>query len=453
MTAPAVARRPARSRPTRKRLGIFAILWLLVLLNYVDRSTLSIALPYMSEDLSISPALQGWILSLFFWTYLVFQIPGGWLLDRFGPRRVVSAAGALWGLLQASIGLMTSGLGLGVARLGLGAFEAPTAPSGSKLNSEWLPASERARGATFIDMAGAFGSAIGGVLVTGIIGVLGSWRWAFVVTGLLTVVLAVVYFIYVRDTPEEHSGVDEGELRHIRQRGSAESAEAAGADGSSAAVPEVVSPDAPLPRLTDYARSASWWGFWLGRLGWATVWWGIISWTPSYLADARGFDLLSLGGATFAVFGMGVVGQLVAGALADWGRARFGSYNRVMKTILVGSGLAMVVTVFLIPTVSSSLACLVMLALAVFFTNFGGLYWAIPAWLAPPAQVGKVGSVMNMASSLGGALAPVAMGYAIGAADGSYAGAFLFLGLAAALYLIGSAVINFGRPLAVAGSR
>jgi len=431
----------AALKPTRVRLGIFFVLWLIVLLNYIDRSALSIALPYMSEDLDLDPAMQGWILSLFFWTYLVFQIPGGWLLDRFGARRVVSAAGVSWGLVQASIGLLTSGIGLGIARLGLGAFEAPTAPSGSKINSAWMPPSERARGATFIDMAGAFGSAVGGILVTSIIGVFGSWRWAFVVTGLITVAAAVVYYLVVRDAPEQHPGVNDAELEHIRRDSQADVAAQPADRASGGSAPA-------LPRLSDYARSTSWWGLWLGRLGWATVWWGIISWTPSYLADARGFDLLSVGGATFFVFGMGVVGQLVAGWLADKGRTVTGDYNRVMKAILVGSGLAMVATVFLIPAVPGATASLVMLALAVFFTNFGGLYWAIPAWLAPAEQVGTVGSVMNIASSLGGALAPVIMGYAIGAAGGSYTGAFAFLAGAAALYMLGSAMIDFARPLA-----
>lgn len=442
-----MAASPARSastsvRPTRVRFGIFAALWLIILLNYIDRTALSIALPYMSEDLNLNPEMQGWILSLFFWTYLIFQIPGGWLLDRFGARRVVGAAGVTWGLIQTSIGFLTSGIGLGVARLGLGAFEAPTAPSGSKINSAWMPPGERARGATFIDMAGAFGSAVGGIIVTSIIGVFGSWRWAFIITGLMTVAAALLYYFYARDTPEKHPRVNAAELEHIR-------------DNQQGAVPVPSVPATPgatgaavLPRVGDYARSSSWWGLWLGRLGWATVWWGIISWTPSYLADERGFDLMSVGGATFFVFGMGVVGQLVAGWLADKGRNRFGDYNRVMKALLVGSGLAMVATVFLIPAVPSAGGSLVMLALAVFFTNFGGLYWAIPAWLAPEEQVGTVGSVMNIASSLGGALAPVIMGYAIAAASGSYTGAFAFLAGAAALYMVGSALINFQRPLA-----
>ncbi|WP_172191504.1 MFS transporter [Actinomyces faecalis] len=432
-------------KATHKRFGIFVILWLLVLLNYVDRSTLSIALPYMEKDLGLSADMQGWILSLFFWTYLVFQVPGGWLLDKFGPRRVVSIAGLLWGSLQLGIGFLTSGTALGAARLGLGAFEAPTAPSGAKVNSSWLSESERGRGATFVDMAGPFGSAVGGVLVTAVIGIFGSWRWAFFVTGALTIVLAIIYWTYVRDTPEEHPGVNEAELAHIK----GQNVENAGKQQSTI---RVVKEDAPLPSLRDYAVSISWWGFWLGRLGWATVWWGIISWTPSYLHQARGFDLMGLGGATFLIFGMGAVGQLVAGSLADWGRKQFGNYNMVMKSILVGSAFFMAMSVLLIPMVSSATLCLAMLSSAVFFTNFGGLYWAIPAWLAPGPQVGAVGSVMNIASSLGGALAPVIMGYTIKIAGGSYSGAFFFLVAAAALYMLGSALINFRKPLASARS-
>ena len=83
-----------------------------------------------------------------------------------------------------------------------------------------------------------------------------------------------------------------------------------------------------------------------------------------------------------------------------------------------------------------------------FFINFGGLYWAIPAWLAPKKQVGTVGGVMNVASSGGGALAPIVMGFAIGASGGSYAGSFVFLGVCATVYLLGSLLIDFNRPMA-----
>ncbi|MGJ9544789.1 MFS transporter [Actinotignum sp. GS-2025b] len=428
---------PKKGKKSKIRIEVFMILWLIILLNYIDRTTLSIALPFIDKELGIDEDMQGWILSTFFWTYLIFQVPGGWLLDKFGPRRVIGAAGALWGGTQMVIGFIHTGLGFGVSRLLLGALEAPCAPSGSKLNSSWLPSGERARGATFVDMAGAFGSAVGGIMVTAIIGFFGSWRWAFYITGGITVIVAIIYYIWVRDTPEEHPRVSAEELEHIREG-------EVGQEGAELTAEE----KAKLPRIVDYGRSTSWWAFWFGRLGWATVWWGLISWTPSYLSRARDFDLAGLGWGTFFMFMMGVVGQLVAGWLADWGRRTFNDYNKVMKALLVGSALGMAVCVAAIPFAPSGMTALFLLSGAVFFTNFGGLYWAIPAWLAPKSQVGTVGSVMNMASSLGGALAPIIMGYAIKAAGGSFTGAFVFLACAAGLYMIGSALINFNRPLA-----
>jgi ACS family D-galactonate transporter-like MFS transporter len=408
-------------------------MWILVLLNFVDRSALSISLPFISKEYEITPALQGWILSSFFWTYLVFQLPGGWLLDRIGPRRVVSYAGVVWGLFQVLGGVITGGGLLVVSRLGLGAAEAPVSPSAAKLNSSWLPSKERARGATFVDMAGAFGTAVGGLIVTGLIGVTGSWRAAFVITGILTVLLSVLNFIAIRDTPEGHGKVNAAELDHIR-------------DGLDPAAS--VETASSAPGLLDYARSRSFWGLWFGRLGWATVWWGIISWTPSYLSNSLHFSLAGLGWGTFFVYGVGVLGELLSGWATDRFRSRISNWNLVMKVILGISGVGTVVSILLVSTAHTGELALVYLALAVFFNQMGGIYWAMPAWLAPKRQVGTVGGVMNVASSLGGGIAPVAIGLAITAGAGSYAGAFVFLGFAGAVYLVGSMLIDFMRPLA-----
>ncbi|MET0859666.1 MAG: MFS transporter, partial [Microbacterium sp.] len=188
------------------RVQIFSILWILVLLNFIDRATLSVAMPFISEEFSLTPEMQGFLLGSFFWTYLLFQIPGGWLLDRFGPRKIVGGAGALWGFFQLIAGFATSGMFLTVTRLGLGATEAPVFPAGAKLNANWLPAKERARGATFVDAAGPFGSAVGGLIVAALIGAFGGWRMAFIITGAVTIVVAVLYFLYLKDRPEDHTG-------------------------------------------------------------------------------------------------------------------------------------------------------------------------------------------------------------------------------------------------------
>jgi ACS family D-galactonate transporter-like MFS transporter len=415
------------------RWQIFGILWVLVLLNFIDRATLSIALPMISDEFELGPEAQGVVLGSFFWTYLIFQIPGGWLLDKLGPRAIVGGAGVIWGVFQALGGFANGATFLTATRLGLGASEAPVFPAGAKLNSSWLPAKERARGATFIDAAGPFGSAVGGLVVTGIIAATGGWRGAFIVTGVITIVVSALYWLYLRDRPDQHKGVNAAELAHI---------------DSGEAVVTSHEQSGPLPGLAAYATSRSFWGMMAGRLGWATIWWGIISWTPSYLHDALGFDLAALGWGTFFVYGAGVVGQLVAGFTADRWRAHTTRYNTVMKTIFGISGVVTVVAIFAIPPVTNGMVALVLLAVAVLFINFGGLYWAIPAWLAPPSQVGTVGGVMNVASASGGALAPIVMGFAIGAAGGGYGGAFTFLGCAAVVYLIGSMIIDFERPLA-----
>ncbi|WP_129787022.1 MFS transporter [Promicromonospora panici] len=420
------------TRPTRVRWQIFGILWVLVLLNFIDRATLSIAMPMISDEFELTPQAQGVILGSFFWTYLLFQIPGGWLLDRFGPRAVVGAAGVVWGGFQLLGGLTGGAASLTLTRLGLGASEAPVFPAGAKLNAGWLPRRERARGATFIDAAGPFGSAVGGLLVTALIAATGGWRWAFVITGAVTLVVAALYWTYLRDDPGTHPGVNDAELAHIRQ-------ESPGADDDG--------PAAPLPRVLDYARSRSFWGMMLGRLGWATIWWGIISWTPSYLSDALGFDLAALGWGTFLVYGMGVVGQLVAGYVSDRWRAATPRHNVVMRTLFGISGVGTALAVFSIPPVTDGFVALALLSVAVFFINFGGLYWAIPALLAPKQQVGTVSGVMNISSSVGGGVAPVVMGFAIGA-TGGFGGSFVFLGVCAVVYLVGSLVIDFERPLA-----
>lgn len=434
-TAPAVhtPQHETTGPRTWVRWQIFGILWILVLLNFIDRATLSIALPMISKEFSLTPEVQGIILGSFFWTYLIFQIPGGWLLDKLGPRVVVGGAGVVWGVFQLLGGFVNGATFLTITRLGLGASEAPVFPAGAKLSSNWLPAKERARGATFIDAAGPFGSAVGGLIVTAIIAVTGGWRWAFIVTGGITIVVAALYWLYLRDRPEQHHGVNDAELAHIESREAAvTSREETG----------------PRPGIRAYLVSRSFWGMMFGRLGWATIWWGIISWTPSYLSNALGFDLAALGWGTFFVYGSGVLGQLVAGFTADRLRARTTRHNVVMKTIFGVSGIATAAAIFLLLPVTDGMTALTLLAIAVFFINFGGLYWAIPALLVPRPQVGTVGGVMNVASASGGALAPIIMGFAIGAAGGGFGGAFTFLGCAAVVYFVGSMAIDFERPMA-----
>src|ERR1700739_2167427 len=126
------------SAKTSVRWKIFLTMLMLISINYVDRASLSVAMPLISVEFKLNPAMQGLILSSFFWTYALLQIPGGMLADRFKPRAVIAASTTLWGAFQLLAAISSGGGSLMLARLGLGAAEAPIYPAGGKLNALWL---------------------------------------------------------------------------------------------------------------------------------------------------------------------------------------------------------------------------------------------------------------------------------------------------------------------------
>ena len=129
---------------TRVRWTIF-FLMLIVSINYIDRTSLSVAMPLISKEFDLDPAMQGLILSSFFWTYAFMQVPGGVLADRYKPRIVIALATVGWGFFQTVAAFSTNSVMLLLTRLGLRAAEAPILPAGGKLNAIWMTPNERAR--------------------------------------------------------------------------------------------------------------------------------------------------------------------------------------------------------------------------------------------------------------------------------------------------------------------
>ena len=205
----------AQVRPSNVRWRIFAIIFGLTVINLVDRVSLSIAMPVIAGEFQLSPSMQGLILSSFFWAYALLQIPGGWLIDRFGPHRVISWSTGLWGTFQVLAAFATGGLSLLFARVALGAAEAPLFPSGGKLISLWLAPSERSRGAVLMDSGSPLGVALGGLIIAYLIATLDSWRLAFLIAGIATLVLGWIAWRYLRDNPATHPQVNAQELEKI----------------------------------------------------------------------------------------------------------------------------------------------------------------------------------------------------------------------------------------------
>src|SRR5262245_22174966 len=134
---------------SRVRLFIVTMLFLVTTVNYADRATLSIAGPALSKELHLDPVAMGYVFSAFGWSYVIAQVPGGWLLDRFGSRWVYALSIIIWSLftmMQGSIGFFGAGTAV-VALFGLrflvGIAEAPSFPANARIVAAWFPSNER----------------------------------------------------------------------------------------------------------------------------------------------------------------------------------------------------------------------------------------------------------------------------------------------------------------------
>lgn len=416
--------RAVTQKASNVRWRIFAIIFALTVINLVDRVSLSIAMPTIAGEFELTPSMQGLILSSFFWAYALLQIPGGWLIDRYGPRRVIGWSTGLWGAFQTLAAFATGGLSLMFARVALGAAEAPLFPSGGKLNSLWLGSSERSRGAVLMDCGGPLGVALGGLIIAYLIAVLGSWRIAFFIAGIATLAMSWLAWYYLRDNPAEHPDVNPAELDKINDGRATPMAEAAQQAVKGLGIP---------------ARSLT--GILLGRASWAMVFFGLLTWGPSYLAQARGFDIKGIGAATFIIFLCGAVGSLVGGFLCDLLIRRGVRRGLAAKGLLSVSGLMALVAFLLLPSLDNPYAAVALLSLTAFFLMWGSLYWSFPALLAAPARVGLIGGVMNMAGSLGGIAVPILVGVLLQYLGG-YSVVLGFFALCSALYIAGTLLIS-----------
>lgn len=428
------------STKTNVRWRIFLLVLLIVTINYIDRASLSVAMPTLSREFGIDATTQGIILSCFFWTYALAQVPAGWLADRYQPRLIIGASTILWGVFQI-MGAFTAGWsGLLLARLGLGLAEAPIYPAAGKLNAMWLPARERGRGAVVIDGGAALGTAFGGVIIAALMSTFGSWRAAFVIAGLGTIASGIFAYWYIRNTPREQRRTNEAEARYIETEHAREDALAASFAG----------PDGSLRprRMLAFLRFRSFWGMALGWVGFDMVFYGLVAWAPNYLSQDRHLSLSSIGGSVFIIFGAGFLGEIFAGFLSDLWKERGGAPNLVMRTILGTSGVLTTLSTFLLPFVSSAAGAVALLASTLFFLRWAGLYWSIPAILTDRERTGVLGGMMNFAGNIGGVLVPIIVGVIV-QSTGSYFLALMFFTACGVLYTCGSLIIDYSRKLPV----
>lgn len=198
-------------KPTHARHWVIVFAVTLAVIQYIDRVAISQAAPLISADLGLTPAEMGWVFSAFTLAYALFEIPGGYLGDRIGPRRVLLRIVIWWSFFTAATGWVWSWASLMATRFLFGAGEAGCFPNLTKAFNRWLPAAERSRAQGVMWMSARWGGATAPLLVFGCLQFL-NWRMTFLVFGGLGVIWALVFRWWYRDDPREHRSVNAAEL-------------------------------------------------------------------------------------------------------------------------------------------------------------------------------------------------------------------------------------------------
>jgi MFS family permease len=383
-------------RPTRARYWVIVFGVTLAIIQYIDRVCISKAMPAIQKDLHFTNIQIGWIFGAFTLAYAVFEIPGGWLGDKLGPRKVLMRVVLWWSFFTAATAWAASATAMVVVRFLFGAGEAGCFPNITKAFTTWLPRDERVRAQSVLWLAARWGGAATPLLVVGVLGLLASWRRAFELFGVLGLVWAFFFFRWFRDNPREHPAVNEAEKRLLTGVANLES--------SHGEVPWRV-----------FFGSASAWLLWLQYACLSYVWYFYVTWFPKYLDETHG---KTLGPVTLAVlaglplFGGGF-GSLVSGFCAAPLARALGSVARARKA-LAATGFVAASAMFLASLyVKNPVLMALVVALAGLFNDF-----VVPcAWGACMDVGGKFAGTfsgsMNMMGNLGGFIAPVAVGHII----------------------------------------
>jgi MFS transporter, ACS family, glucarate transporter len=449
MTDAASVQGPAAAGRTRVRYLILLVVFLLTTINYADRSTFSIAGSAASKDLGLGPVQMGYILSAFAWAYVIGQIPGGVLLDRFGTKRVYTLAIVLWSvftLLQGFSGLLVGGLifaGLFAMRFIVGLSESPSFPGNARLVAAWFPNAERGTASAIFNSAQYFSLVAFAPLMGWLVHTF-DWHSVFFVMGGLGLVAAVVFWMTVH-SPVEHPSINAAELDYIAAGGGLTRIEDRAAKVSAFTWPNV--------RRVITSRMLI--GVYIGQYGINVLTYFFVTWFPIYLVKERGLSILDAGFAAAAPALCGFVGGVLGGVISDLLLKKTGSLTLARKTPLL-IGMILASTIIACVFIQQQWLIIVVMALAFFGKGVASLGWAVVADTSPKELVGVTGGIFNTVGNSAGIVTPIVIGYIV-AATGSFDGALWFVGIhcllvIAAYFLIVGKIERLTLPLAKAAA-
>lgn len=427
----------ARSAVTRRshvRYAILAMIFAMTAINFADRAAMSVSGSAIKSDLGISPVTLGYIFSAFGWSYVVAQIPGGALLDRYGSKAIYLASIIAWSACTfacgfASFMVPTSAvIALFALRLGLGAVEAPSFPANARIVAAWFPDNERGTASAIFNSAQYAALILFSPLMGWIVDRF-SWHYVFFVMGALGFVGAAV-FAKVVHAPSCHPGVSQGELDYIKAGGAQIQLDA----------PETKTKTAfSWVTVRQLLGNRMLLGIYIGQYCVNGLTYFFTTWFPIYLVQDKHLTYTQAGFGAAVPAIAAVAGGILGGVISDRLIKRGNSLTFSRKVPIV-IGMLCAISIVLCNFVDSLTVVIAIMSLSFFGKGLGSLGWAVVSDAAPREATGLSGSIFNMFGNVAGIVTPIVIGYIV-ASTGSFDLALAFVAAHAVLVIVSYTLI------------
>jgi sugar phosphate permease len=382
-------------------LVIIFVAWVVA---YMDRMVMSVAIPYIAKDFNLTPVTMGIVMSAFFAGYALCQIPGGMLADKFGAQRLMVVALSWWSAFTAITGTVGSLTSMLIVRVLFGIGEGVFPGGYFKYLAKWFPVKERTTANSIGIASNLFGSAVAPLFVVAIMSQFG-WRAVFYCLFIPGIIMAILIWVYVKETPDQSSRVSSQEREEAK--GNEPVVQALG--GKKVTLGNMIK----LPIL---------WKCFFIWFCHGIIWWGFVAWLPSYLVQVRGFSMVKMGITASLPFFAGTGGMVLGGYISD----KFFSRNRVVVAVIP----VLLAAFFVYMTYSVGSAAMAVVYQTCFgfvYSIFGGAFWGIPMNVVPKEVMGASASTINFGATAAGFVSPIVMGYLVQVSGGKYDAAFLFI--------------------------